>query len=132
MTPRSTASLLATVLLITGAIAAGGAPASPSAGAAVSLTTCDISGKQQNLGASYVTSLKVLTVSCGKGERIIRLYHQCRHANGGAGGRCNKTVIGFACKEGARQEVPGVQYNAIVKCRKGGDKRVKSSYTQNL
>jgi hypothetical protein len=132
VTPRHTAILLATALLLTGVIGAGGAPASPGAGAAVSLTTCDITGKQQSLGASYVTSLKVLNVSCGKGEKVVRLYHQCRHANGGAGGRCNKTVIGFSCKEGARQEVPGVQYNAVVKCRKGDDKRVKSSYTQNL
>jgi hypothetical protein len=106
--------------------------ASPIAQAA-SFTPCNISGEQQDLGASYVTSLKVQGVSCTKGEKVIRAYHQCRHQNGGAAGTCGATVVGFKCKEGKRTGVPNVQYNATAKCHKVSNpsKRVKSRYTQN-
>jgi hypothetical protein len=98
-----------------------------------SFTPCNISGEQQDLGASYVTSLKVQGVSCTKGEKVIRAYHQCRHQNGGAAGTCGATVVGFKCKEGKRTGVPNVQYNATAKCHKVSNpsKRVKSRYTQN-
>jgi hypothetical protein len=98
---------------------------------AASLSTCDINGKQQNLGASYVTSIEVAKVSCGQAEMVVTAYHQCRQKNGGAGGTCDTTVMGFTCTEGARQSVPGVQFNATADCRKG-DAEIKSSYTQNF
>jgi hypothetical protein len=106
--------------------------ASPTAHAA-SFTPCDISGKQQQLGASYVTSLKVQGVSCTKGEKVIRAYHRCRHQSGGAAGTCGSTPLGFRCKDGKRTGVPNVQYNATAKCHKVSNpsKRVKSRYTQN-
>jgi hypothetical protein len=106
--------------------------ASPTAHA-VSFTPCNISGKQQQLGASYVTSLKVQGVSCAKAEKVIKAYHQCRHQNGGAAGTCGATLLGFKCKDGKRTGVPNVQYNATTKCHKvaNASKRVKSRYTQN-
>jgi hypothetical protein len=111
---------------------AGTGSASPTAHTA-SFSDCDISGKQQSLGASYVTSLKVQGVSCTKGEKVIKAYHQCRHANGGPDGTCSSKVLGFKCKDGTRQGVPDVQYNATAKCHKvtDPDKRIKSTYTQN-
>jgi hypothetical protein len=113
-------------------LAAQTAAASPVARAA-SFSPCDISGKQQNLGASYVTSLKVQGVGCTKAEKVITAYHQCRHQSGGPGGNCSKTVLGFKCKDGERTGVPNVQYDATAKCRKASDpsKRIKSAYTQN-
>src|SRR5215470_363009 len=98
-----------------------------------SFTPCNISGKQQQLGASYVTSLKVQGVSCTKGEKVVKAYHQCRHQNGGAAGTCSATLSGFKCKDGKRTGVPNVQYNATAKCHKVSNpsKRVKSRYTQN-
>jgi hypothetical protein len=106
--------------------------ASPNAHVA-GFTPCNISGKQQQLGASYVTSLKVQGVSCAKAEKVIKAYHRCRHENGGAGGVCSATVLGFKCKDGKRVGVPNVQYNATAKCHKTSNpaKRVKSRYTQN-
>jgi hypothetical protein len=106
--------------------------ASPTAQAS-SFTPCNISGKQQQLGASYVTSLKVQGASCTKGEKVIKAYHQCRHQNGGAAGTCNSTLLGFKCKDGKRTGVPDVQYNATAKCHKVSNpsRRVKSRYTQN-
>jgi hypothetical protein len=98
---------------------------------AAALTSCDINGKQQNLGASYVTSIEVARVSCGQAEKVVAAYHQCRQQNGGAGGTCEAAVQGFECTEGARQSVPGVQFNATADCRKG-DAEIKSTYTQNF
>jgi hypothetical protein len=95
------------------------------------LTNCDINGKQQNLGASYVTSIQVAKVSCGQAEKVVVAYHHCRLANGGAGGTCTTAVEGFNCTEGPRQSVPGVQFNASADCRKG-DAEIKSTYTQNF
>jgi hypothetical protein len=95
------------------------------------LTNCDINGKQQNLGASYVTSIQVAKVSCGQAEKVVVAYHHCRLANGGAGGTCTTAVDGFTCREGPRQSVPGVQFNASADCRKG-DAEIKSTYTQNF
>ncbi len=66
-------------------------------------SACDISGEQQNLGASYVTSLKVQGVSCTKGEKVIEAYHQCRHQSGGPAGTCGATLLGFKCKDGGSE-----------------------------
>ena len=117
--------------LVAGLFAQSGG-ASPVAHAA-SFSPCDISGKQRNLGASYVTSLKVQGVSCAKAEKVIKAYHRCRHQSGGPAGTCGATVVGFRCKDGTRTGVPDVQYNATAKCRKvtNSAKRIKSSYTQN-
>jgi hypothetical protein len=127
--------LLTGVIVVTGLMAGllaqtGGA--SPTAHAA-SFAPCNISGKQQQLGASYVTSLKVQGVSCAKGEKVIQAYHRCRHENGGAAGTCGATLSGFKCKDGQRTGVPNVQYNATAKCHKvsNASKRIKSRYTQN-
>jgi hypothetical protein len=127
--------VLSTVVVAAGLMAgllAQTSGASPTAHVA-SFAPCNISGKQQQLGASYVTSLKVQGVSCAKGEKVIKAYHRCRHQNGGAAGNCNAAVLGFKCKDGKRTGVPNVQYNATAKCHKASNpsKRVKSRYTQN-
>jgi hypothetical protein len=95
------------------------------------LTSCNIDGKQRNLGASYVTTIQVANVSCSQAEKVVTAYHECRRKNGGAGGTCDTAVMGFTCTEGARQSVPGVQFNATADCRKG-DAEIKSDYTQNF
>jgi hypothetical protein len=109
----------------------GGGGSSSSSTSAAALSPCDINGKQQNLGASYVTSIEVAKVSCSEAEKVVLAYHHCRLANGGAGGTCKTTVAGFTCTEGSRQSVPGVQFNATADCRKG-DSEIKSTYTQNF
>jgi hypothetical protein len=109
----------------------GGSSSSDTTSTGASLSSCDINGKQQNLGASYVTSIDVAKVSCGQAEKVVVAYHRCRLQNGGAGGTCTTAVEGFDCTEGARQSVPGVQFNATADCRKG-DAEIKSTYTQNF
>lgn len=126
------ALLFAVALTAAVAGCGGGDDSSNSAGAsAANLSSCDINGKQRNLGASYVTSIEVAKVSCGQAEKVVTAYHRCRQKNGGAGGTCDTAVIGFTCTEGARQSVPGVQFNATADCRKG-DAQIKTSYTQNF
>jgi hypothetical protein len=123
--------ILALSALLAGVLAQSGT-AAPVAQTS-SFSPCDISGEQQDLGASYVTSLKVQGVGCTKGEKVIEAYHQCRHQTGGPAGTCGATVLGFKCKDGARNGVPNVQYNATAKCHKvsNASKRIKSRYTQN-
>lgn len=128
--PRAIGLLIPVALCLAIAGCGGGASGDNSTTTAA-LDHCNINGKQQNLGASYVTSIDVATVSCGQAEKVIVAYHHCRLSNGGAGGTCKSAVVGFTCTEGARQEVPGVQYNASVDCRKG-DSEIKSTYTQNF
>lgn len=91
---------------------------------------CDISGQEDELGASYVTSLKVKNTGCGEGKKVVKAFNECRRKNGGANGKCKSRVKGYKCNEGKRSGVPGVQYNATVKCKDGG-KKVIFSYTQN-
>ena len=109
----------------------GGSSDNSGSTSTAALTSCDINGKQQDLGASYVTSIQVAKVSCGQAEKVVLAYHHCRLANGGAGGTCTTAVEGFNCTEGPRQSVPGVQFNASADCRKG-DAEIKSTYTQNF
>jgi hypothetical protein len=109
----------------------GGGDSDTTSTAAAALTSCNINGRQQQLGASYVTSIEVAKVDCGQAEKVVVAYHHCRLQNGGAGGTCTTAVQGFECTEGARQSVPGVQFNATADCRKG-DAEIKSTYTQNF
>jgi len=119
------------ILLIGAALLAGCGGGDSNSTTTLSLSSCDINGKQQDLGASYVTSIDVAKASCGQAEKVVLAYHRCRLANGGAGGTCKTTVQGFTCTEEARQSVPGVQYNATADCRMG-DAEIKSTYTQNF
>jgi hypothetical protein len=131
---RRTATIAIALLLGAAAIAGCGGDSSSDGStstAASSLSQCNIDGKQQDLGASYVTTIEVSGVDCPQAEKVITAYHGCRAKNGGAGGTCDTAVQGFTCTEGQRQSVPGVQYNATVDCTKG-DLEIRSSYTQNF
>jgi hypothetical protein len=100
--------------------------------ATASSTHCSLTTKEQrHLGASYVTSLKVSHVSCKKGKKVIKAFHECRTANGKPQGKCNSDVLGYNCTEHRFDAVPGVQYNSRVTCSRGS-KVVKSTYTQNV
>src|SRR5215475_14560776 len=70
-TLRRVISAAIVMAALTAAVLAQSGGASPVAHAA-SYSACDISGQQQNLGASYVTSLKVQGVGCTKAEKVIR------------------------------------------------------------
>jgi hypothetical protein len=123
--------LIAVALTAAVAGCGGGGDDSSGSTSTAALSSCNINGKQQNLGASYVTTIEVSKVSCGQAEKIVVAYHACRRQNGGAGGTCETPVMSFNCTEGPRQSVPGVQFNATVDCRSGAAE-IKSDYTQNF
>jgi hypothetical protein len=124
---------LALLIVLVAAVVAGcgGGGGSGSTSTAAALASCNINGKQRDLGASYVTSIQVSKATCPQAEEVIAMYHHCRLQNGGAGGTCDSPLRGFQCTEGARQSVPNVQFNATVDCHKG-DLEIKSTYTQNF
>ena len=128
---RLSLALFPLALLAALAGCGGGDDSSDAGTRAPALSNCDINGRQQSLGASYVTTIEVAGVDCSEAEKLIVAYHHCRERNGGAGGTCKTAVQGYTCTEGPRQEVPGVQFNAIADCRKGSAE-IKSSYTQNF
>jgi hypothetical protein len=108
----------------------GSASATEATAGKAAQRSCDITGKQRSLGASYVTSLKVIGVSCRKGKKVTKEYHQCRKGKGGKGSKAGCTIRGFGCKTKVLQEVQGVQFNGKMVCKKGA-KRVISKYVQN-
>jgi len=91
--------------------------------------TCNISGKERKLGATYVTSLKVRTASCGKAEQVVKAYHRCRFDAGGKDGRCSRRVQGgWSCSDRRFNKIR-TQYDARATCKKGRA-RIWHSYTQ--
>src|SRR4051812_40920217 len=85
----------------------------PTAGAA-STHRCDVRKDGRKLGATYVTSLSVRGVSCARGKSVVRRFHACRRAHGGAKGRCRSRVAGFRCSE--RRRSIATQFTATVAC----------------
>jgi hypothetical protein len=121
---RTTVSLAA-VLAIVGAWASASATRRPDVLASAS---CDISGKERQLGPTYVTSLRVKGVSCSTGVRVVRRYYKCRLKTGGRRGRCHRRVVGFSCHE-KRLEAIKTEFDARVTCKRGRS-RVWHNYTQ--
>jgi hypothetical protein len=124
------ASGLIVAALVTAALASTGAGASSIATA--SAHGCDLTThEQRHLGASYVTSLKVSNTTCSKGKKVVKAFHECRLASGGANGKCHHRVLHYRCGEHRYDAVPHVQYNSKVKCTRG-DRVVRHTYTQNV
>ncbi len=93
-------------------------------------TKCSVKGKEQKLGTTYVTTLKVTGVSCASGESVVKAFHACRHKRGAAG-RCSAKVKGYACSEKRPAALKGpISYDADVTC-KNGARRVVHHYQQN-
>jgi len=112
-----------------GAIAALPAGAKPAAKGASAKSACSLStSEQRHLGASYVYTLKVRNLSCDKGKKLVVKYHECRHANGGADGKCN-SVKGYSCEEKILDSSPQ-QFSAKATCKKGS-KKFKQTFAEN-
>jgi hypothetical protein len=120
MTAAATCALALTLAL---SLATG---ATAGSGSKVATSGCDISGQEQNLGASYVTSLKVQGTDCRTGKKVVKGYNKCR---GTSGRSCSQKVKGFKCHTKVLEESPA-QFDAKVNCKNGG-KAVKFTYTQN-
>ena len=104
------------------AIAAVPGAATGAGGATASKSECQLTDAEINGGlvASYVYSLKVRNVSCGKGKKLVAKFHQCRHDNGGRNGHCS-SVKGYSCKE-TQLDSSEQLLQAKATCKKGSKK----------
>ncbi len=126
---RTLLGISLTTVLLAGLVAPSAFADSPQADASAS--NCQLTAKEQrNLGASYVTSLKVEGTSCDKGKGVTLAFNNCRTAGGKPQGVCGRKVGHYTCTEKRYDAVPGVQYSSKVTCR-WGQKLVLSTYTQN-
>jgi hypothetical protein len=111
------------VLLASLVAAVGVLAASPAA----AVTRCDVSKDGRKLGTTYVTKLTATNVTCTKAKSVVKAFHRCRRANGGAKGRCVSRVQGFRCTE-TRETIP-TQFDARATCR-DGERAIRFSYEQ--
>jgi hypothetical protein len=122
--PHAAALAVAALAL---ALAASAFAAAPDGPVATASRTCSVSGKERELGATYVSAIRAYGVSCRRALRLVRAYHRCRRTRGGADGRCPR-VDGYRCRE--RRTTSSTQYDSRATCRRGG-RRVVQRYTQN-
>jgi hypothetical protein len=119
-------ALTVALLAVSGAWAAAPAIARPPASVA---GACNISGKQENQGPTYLTSLSVSGgASCATGLSVVRAYYRCRVHAGGAKGYCRSSVLGYRCSE--RRMGISIQFDSSVTCTRGR-LRVYHTYTQD-
>jgi hypothetical protein len=104
--------------------------AAPGGSAAAALKPCSIRGKEQKLGATYVTTLKVRGVSCATGQRVVKAFQSCRRAKA-VDGHCTRKVLEYACSEKrpADETIP-TQFTGHVTCKRA-TRRVAFVYQQN-
>ncbi len=122
-------SFAVAMVLSIGAIAAVPAGADTTSKAKGSKADCSLSSSEQrNLGASYVYTLKVKNLSCDKAKNLVKKFHQCRHNNGGADGKCNR-VSGYSCNTKILDRAP-TQLSAKATCKKGS-KKFKQTFGEN-
>jgi len=118
--------LTVVLLALSAAWAAAPAMARPTASAA---GACNISGKQQNQGPTYLTSLSVSGgASCATGLSVVRAYYRCRLHTGGVKGYCRSSVLGYRCSE--RRMGISIQFDSSVTCTRGR-LRIYHTYTQD-
>lgn len=117
----SSIRLLAAVTFVVGAVAAHAV--SPAAAA----SRCDVSKDGRKLGTTYVTKLTATNVTCTKAKSVVKAFHRCRRAHGGAKGRCPSRVQGFRCTE-TRESIP-TQFDARATCR-DGSRAIRFGYEQ--
>ena len=124
----SQAGRFATGALLAASAASAAAPATarPLASTAAA---CNITGKQENQGPTYLTSLSVSGgASCATGLSVVRAYYRCRVHAGGVKGYCHSSVLGFRCSE--KRTGISIQFDSRVTCTRG-HQRVYHTYTQD-
>jgi hypothetical protein len=114
------------LLAVSAASAAAPATARPLASTAAA---CSITGKQENQGPTYLTSLSVSGgANCATGLSVVRAYYRCRVHAGGVKGYCHSSVLGFRCSE--KRTGISIQFDSRVTCARGRQ-RVYHTYTQD-
>jgi hypothetical protein len=126
MPGRTRVFILLAAIALLAAVPAGSGAGAPGAQASRACST----GSGRGLGPTYAFRLSVSHTSCRNGRKLIRAYNSCRHRHGGRRGHCSGT-LGYRCSE-RRFNKSRLSFDATVKCRKGGGRRINHTYTQNL
>jgi hypothetical protein len=127
-TRRHATALLAAVAALGGLAALPPAQALAAAPRAHVAGTCNIKGKEETLGPTYVTYVGVSGgASCGFALHLVKSYDQCRLKHGGVKGTCSG-VDGFHCSERRYAKIT-VQFDASVGCARGAE-HVRHNFTQ--
>ena len=111
-------------------VALAALPAAARVPAGVSAKSCSLSEDEINggLGASYVYSLDVRNLDCGKAKKLVKKFHKCRHSNGGRNGHCS-SFKGYSCKEHKLDSSPQL-LQAKATC-KSGSKKFKQTFGES-
>jgi hypothetical protein len=125
----SRAAVLSVLIFAVAAVpAVASAGPSPSGPVATAAANCKVPGDDA-WGPTYVPQMSVRKVSCRKGKAVVKAYHRCRVADGGAEkGRCTRKVKRFRCKEKRLSSIK-TQFDAKVTCARK-KARVTFTYTQ--
>lgn len=112
--------------------------ASADVASAATTKVCSVKGVERTLGPGtkksprlnhYTTRLTYSgNTSCRSARSLVRSYYSCRHAAGGATGRCTKRINNFRCTE-RRGKTVRSQFDATVTCKKSGA-TITHRYTQ--
>jgi hypothetical protein len=125
---KITLALGLSALAVAGGTATAGADSADGTAGKRADCSPDTASEATSTYATYVYTVKTKNVSCGKAWKVIKAFHACRKAHGGARGHCNSRVKHYKCDEGKRDNVvAGVRYRANVVCKKGA-KKVKHEY----
>jgi hypothetical protein len=124
MPTRARIVLLVAALAALAVVPAGSTAAEPGAHAAKG---CGV-GTGRGYGPTYLLKLSVRHTSCRHGRELVRAYNNCRRRHGGRKGHCSGT-LGYSCSE-TRFNKSAQSFDARVRCRKGGGRRINHTYTQ--
>ena len=118
---KTLAICLAASALMAVAFSAG-AQGSSSPQAQAAARNCSVKNLWRKLGPTYVLKLGVTRVSCADAKSFSKIYHRCRHRNGGYDGKCPRTH-GFRCSEQRYNKNPVIKsFDSHAVCRRGGQK----------
>jgi len=121
------AAVLSAAILAAAAVPAFAAP-SGAAPVATAAASCKVP-TDDAWGPTYVPQMSVRKVSCATGQAVVRAYHRCRVAHGGAKkGTCTRRVKRFRCREQRLSSIK-TQFDAKVTCSRRAA-RVVFTYTQ--
>lgn len=111
-------------------VALAALPAAAHEHAGASAKSCSLSEDEINggLGASYVYSLDVRNIDCGKAKKLVKKFHKCRHENGGRNGHCS-SFKGYSCKQKKLDSSPQL-LQAEATC-KSGSKKFKQTFGES-
>jgi len=119
-----------TTLALTACLLVAGLASAQSSIAATK--SCASPARKAGLKGGYFSQLRVTSVSCSEGKKVVYGYYSCRMSRGGNKASCHgRTIRGLRCTEYRDPDLSiPTEFSARVTCRKGS-KKVVHVYQQN-